>query len=59
MCVQMDESHSITPPIPNDLLSKSGMKLIEGDSQLLGPVLPSLLIDGPSIEKSPLLGITS
>ena len=57
--MQVDEGHSITPPIPNGLLTESSMELIERDGELLGPLLPTLLVEGSGIEEGTLLGIPS
>lgn len=59
MCMQVDEGHSITPPIPNGLLTESSMELIERDGELLSPLLPTLLVEGSGIEEGTLLGILS
>lgn len=57
--MQVDEGHSITPPIPNGLLTESSMELIERDGELLSPLLPTLFLDRPSIKQHALLGKSS
>ncbi len=47
----------MTPPITNGLFAEPGMELIERDGELLGPLLPMLFLDRPSIEQRSLLSI--
>ena len=59
MCMQVDEGHSVTPPITNGLLTESSMELIERDGEFLAPLLPTLLVEGSGIEEGTLLAILS
>lgn len=47
----------MTPPITNGLFAEPGMELIERDGELLGPLLPTLFLDRPSIEQRRLLSV--
>ena len=49
----------MTPPIANGLFAKTGMELIERDGELLGPLLPTQLVEGSRIEQHALLGKAS
>ena len=49
--MQMDEGHSMTPPVANTLLSESCMEAIEGKRQLLLSIPSVLLIEWSGIEE--------
>lgn len=48
----------MTPPITNGLFAEPGMELIERDRELLGSLMPTLLLVGLGIEERTLLGVT-